>query len=269
MAASRQSKSNGARGSEAYDRKLEAILRQAAAVFRARGYHQASIRDIARATGVSLAGLYYYFSSKEDLLYLIQRHAFETILSAARAALEGIENPEARLRELVRLHLHFFLEHPNEMKVLTHEEEWLSKERARGVRAIKRSYYQLCFEQVEALRRERGLAALNTRLAVLSLFGMMNWIYTWYNPKIDPDATTCAQVMAGIFLDGILAGQGAGESTITAESAWRITANGHRSEPRRSKSRIVRLPQRGSAPNPEATGTRFQRSGNTELAVQI
>jgi TetR/AcrR family transcriptional regulator, cholesterol catabolism regulator len=191
------------RESKAYDRKLEAILRQAAAVFRARGYHQASIRDIARATGVSLAGLYYYFSSKEELLYLIQRHAFETILAAARAGIEGVGSPEKRLTALIRIHLKFFLEHPNEMKVLTHEEEWLGRERGRQVRAIKRAYYELCFEQVDELRRTLGLG-LNTRLAVLSLFGMMNWIYTWYNPRVDPDAASCAAAMAQIFLRGIL-----------------------------------------------------------------
>lgn len=192
------------RDSKSYGRKLDAILRQAAAVFCARGYHQASIRDIARATGVSLAGLYYYFSSKEELLYLIQRHAFETILAAARQEIAGIGDPAERLRELVKLHLQFFLEHPNEMKVLTHEEEWLGRKRGREVRAIKRSYYKLWIEQVEALKRERNLSGLNPRLAVLSLFGMMNWIYTWYNPRVDPGASACAEVMAGIFLRGIL-----------------------------------------------------------------
>jgi AcrR family transcriptional regulator len=193
-------------GSPSYDRKLDTILRQAAAVFRSRGYHQASIRDIARATGVSLAGLYYYFSSKDELLYFIQRHSFESILNTARKALQGLESPEERLRTFVRLHLQFFLDHPNEMKVLTHEEEWLGKERGREVRAIKRAYYQLCREQVEALKRAQGLAGLNTRLAVLALFGMMNWIYTWYNPKVDPEAPACADAMAGIFLRGILGG---------------------------------------------------------------
>lgn len=203
-ASGKRSPVRGTRGSRSYDRKLDTILRQAAAVFRARGYHQASIRDIARATGVSLAGLYYYFSSKDELLYLIQRHSFETILATAREALQGLESPEQRLRTFVRLHLQFFLDHPNEMKVLTHEEEWLGKERGREVRAIKRTYYQLCLEQVEALKRARGLAGLNTRLAVLALFGMMNWIYTWYNPKVDPAAPACADAMAGIFLRGIL-----------------------------------------------------------------
>lgn len=233
MAAQKHSKSDGppsrraraARGSESYDRKLDVILRQAAAVFRTRGYHHASIRDIARATGVSLAGLYYYFSSKEELLYLIQRHAFETILAAARAGIEGIPNPEERLRALIRMHLQFFLDHPNEMKVLTHEEEWLSKERGKEVRALKRAYYQLCFEQVAAVKRARSLEGLNTRLAVLSLFGMMNWIYTWYNPRLDPGAPACAEAMAAIFLQGILNPSATG--ALPASDPSSESRNGH------------------------------------------
>ena len=192
------------RGSESYDRKLATILQQAAAVFCTRGYHRASIRDIARATGVSLAGLYYYFSSKEELLYLIQRHTFEAILAGAQQSMAPAASPEERLRALIQLHVQFFLEHPNEMKVLTHEDECLGKVHGREVRAIKRAYYRLCLEQVEALKASRHLHLLNARLAVLLLFGMMNWIYTWYNPRIDPDAVTCAETMADIFLRGVL-----------------------------------------------------------------
>jgi TetR/AcrR family transcriptional regulator, cholesterol catabolism regulator len=233
-----------ARATRARDRKLDTILRQAAAVFRSRGYHQASIRDIARATGVSLAGLYYYFSGKEELLYLIQRHAFETILAAAKAGLAGKREPEERLRELIRLHLQFFLDHPNEMKVLTHEEEWLGRERGREVRALKRSYYQLCFDQVESLKRERHLARLNTRLAVLSLFGMMNWIYTWYNPKVDPGAAGCAEAMAAIFLQGILGSSGNMINTGTPAAA-----NGRRAPGNGAAARGPRLAPGSSIPN--------------------
>ena len=194
----------GANGHESnYDRKLEEILRKAAAVFCARGYHQASIRDISRATGVSLAGLYYYFHSKEELLYLIQRHAFESILAAARLALAALKDPERRLKAFVGLHLQFFLDHPHEMKVLTHEEEWLGEEHGRDLRAIKKAYYRLCFDQVEALTRAGKVSGLNTRLAVLSLFGMMNWFYTWHNPRVDPTAGETAEQMTRIFLNGI------------------------------------------------------------------
>jgi TetR/AcrR family transcriptional regulator, cholesterol catabolism regulator len=193
-----------------FDRKLEEILREAAAVFCSLGYHQASMRDIARATGVSLAGLYYYSPSKKHLLYLIQRHAFEGLLASARAALDLTVDPVERLRTFVRLHLQFFLEHPNEMKVLTHEEESLKDDLRREVKAIKKAYYQLCYHQVEALKQARNLVGLNTRLAVLSLFGMMNWIYTWYNPKVDPDSVAMTQLMTDIFLNGITGAWGRG-----------------------------------------------------------
>jgi len=232
------------RGTKAFDRKLDAILRHAAEVFCRRGYHQASIRDIARATGVSLAGLYYYFSSKEELLYLIQRHTFEAILTTARAAIEEREGPEERLRALIGLHLQFFLNHPNEMKVLIHEEEWLGKDWSRQVRAIKRAYYELVLEQVKALTTARRLEPPNSRLAVLSLFGMMNWIYTWYNPKIDPDALGCADIMAAIFLRGIL---GASPLEPAARAGRAVT--------RRLEPKAGRLQTRGSRSNGDSSGS--------------
>ncbi len=194
----------GARTSPQFDRKLDAILKQAAAVFCAKGFDRASIRDIARQTRVSLAGLYYYFSSKDELLFLIQRHAFKTMLAASSAALQSIDDPEERLRIFIRLHLQFFLDHPNEMKVLAHEVGPLAADLRRELRALKKTYYQLCFDQVAALQREHKLGAMNTRLAVLALFGMMNWIYQWYNPRVDPDAETFAEQMTSIFLYGIL-----------------------------------------------------------------
>lgn len=215
------------RNSPSFDTKLDEILRQAAAVFCSRGYDRASIRDISRATGVSLSGLYYYFSSKEQLLYLIQRHAFETILAEARAALATVRDPEQRLRTFVGLHLKFFIEHPNEMKVLTHEEAALGEERRREVHAIKKNYYRLCYELVEAVKETRKLRRWNTRLAVLALFGMMNWIYTWYNPRVDPDAPAMAREMSDIFLYG-LAGPGAQRAAPNGASRASGRENGSR-----------------------------------------
>ncbi len=192
------------RNSHHFDRKLEAILCRAAEVFCARGYHQASMRDIARSTRVSLAGLYYYFSSKEQLLYLIQRHAFQTLLAEARQELRTLADPEQRLRAFIRLHLKFFIEHPNEMKVLTHEDRSLGEEWRREVHALKKDYYRLGYRLVEALAARQRIEDLNPRLAVLALFGMMNWIYTWYNSQVDPGAPEMARRMADWFLRGIL-----------------------------------------------------------------
>src|SRR5207302_5790284 len=63
-----------------FDRRLAKLLHHAAHIFCEKGYEGASMRDLSRAAGMSLAGLYHYFESKEDLLYLIQKHTFRTII---------------------------------------------------------------------------------------------------------------------------------------------------------------------------------------------
>ena len=186
-----------------FDRRLGEILGHATAVFCDKGYDAASMRDLSRATGMSLAGLYYYFESKEKLLYLIQKHAFETILAGLRKGLEGVSDPEQRVRVLIQNHLEYFLANQKAMKVLSHEDEVLKNSYGTEVRAIKRAYYRVGLGLVEDLMSERGVKS-SARIAVLGLFGMMNWIYTWYNPRVDADAGALARQMSDIFLSGAL-----------------------------------------------------------------
>jgi len=184
--------------------KLEHILRHAAQIFAEQGFEGASIRHISRSTGVSLSGLYYYFDSKQNLLYLIQNNTFTRVLESARLRLNGMHDPETRLRTLVQNHVEYFLSHPNEMKVLSHEDEALEEPYREKVAAIKRRYYGLAREVFDALAADGLAPGINPRLAVLSLFGMMNWVYKWHNAKVDPGATELTDAIIGIFLHGVL-----------------------------------------------------------------
>ncbi len=186
-----------------YDRRLAEILTHATEVFCKKGYEGASMRDLSRASGMSLAGLYYYFESKERLLYLIQKHTFSTIVERLKARLEGVTNPADRIRVFILNHLEYFLANQAAMKVLSHEDEVLKNGFGAEVAAIKREYYRICVGMVDELKRERGLQC-STRIAVLSLFGMMNWIYTWHKPRVDADAASIAGEMSDLFLRGVL-----------------------------------------------------------------
>ncbi len=211
-----------------FARRLEEILAHATDVFYEKGYEGASMRDLSRATGMSLAGLYYYFESKEKLLYLIQKHTFSTIIERLRERLAGAADPEQRIRIFIQNHLEDFLANQKGMKVLTHEDEALKDKYAEEVRALKREYYRVCLGLIEeflkstrnrvdagdlarvgdAKRRANSNDSRSNhtpRIAVLSLFGMINWIYTWHNPRVDADAGVLAHQMADIFLDGIRA----------------------------------------------------------------
>src|SRR6201990_2917182 len=116
-----------------YNRRLAEILTHATEVFCKKGYEGASMRDLSRASGMSLAGLYYYFKSKERLLYLIQKHTFTTVLRSARERLASISYPEQRVRSFIYNHIEYFLKNRKAMTVLSHEDEPLTGEFGKDV----------------------------------------------------------------------------------------------------------------------------------------
>jgi AcrR family transcriptional regulator len=211
----------------AYDEKLESILRTAAAIFAEKGYHQASIRDIARATGVSLSGLYYYFDSKEELLFLIQDHAFGTLTANLERMLEGVDEPHRKLRILMENHLRYFIGAKAEMKVLSHESESLTGDYRRTVNAKKRRLTEIVTGILRDIRPDGGV---DPRVATFSLFGMMNWLYNWHQPEVDPPVERLVDDMYRIFVYGYLpAGaqvpEGAGDSAAgETQPIWRTAA---------------------------------------------
>ena len=188
-----------------FDRRLAKILVHATTVFYEKGYAAASMRDLSRASGISLSGLYYYFESKEELLYLIQKDTFSTIVSRLRERLEEVNDPGGQIRCFIQNHLEYFLANQKAMKVLSHEDDVLKNGWGAEIAAIKREYYRICMELLDEYKQTRGLE-FSSRTAVLSLFGMMNWIYTWYNPRVDAEAAELAREMGDIFLRGIGAG---------------------------------------------------------------
>jgi AcrR family transcriptional regulator len=170
-----------------YDERLDHLLARAAKVFADKGYHSTTMRDLAAASGMSLAGMYYYVRGKEELLLLIQERCFAQVLAGAEQAIAASTDPLERLQAFIRHHVTFFAAHMAETKVLSHEANALTGERQRKVNAIKRRYVDL----VEGLLRELAPdePRVDRRAAAYLLFGMMNWMYNWYDPagEIDPD----------------------------------------------------------------------------------
>jgi AcrR family transcriptional regulator len=183
-----------------YDERLRQLLDTAAVTFAERGFHGTSMRDLSRASGLSLAGLYHYVDSKTELLFLIQDRCFAEVIAGARTALADVDGAEERLRTFIRHHVGFFAAHMNEMKVLAHEEDELSGTMRDAVRQRKREYVALLFGLLEAAGGEPE----HRQVAAYALFGMMNWIYTWYHPGGALPPARLASDMADLFLNGYL-----------------------------------------------------------------
>lgn len=186
----------------AYDEKFASILTAAARIFAEKGYHNASIRDVARAAGVSLSGLYYYFQSKEELLYLVQENALAALTSRLESRLTEVVDPELKIRILIENQLTFFVSNMAEMKVLSHEADSLSGHYRRLVSARKR---HLTSVAADVLRELRPANDFDPRVATFALFGMLNWLYNWYRPERDAPIERLVDEMTRIFLFGYLA----------------------------------------------------------------
>jgi len=189
-----------------YDEKLQQILKTSAQIFADKGFDSTSIRDIARAAGMSLAGLYYYFRTKEELLCLIQEQCLLTLLDNWEKFAADKKPARARIGIFVENHLGFFLHNMNEMKVMSHEDSSLTGEYRTRVLGLKRRYVKVLMDLVEELQKEEKVEKLDVRVAALSLFGMMNWIYTWYNPGRDLALGTLMEQMLRIYFFGVLRG---------------------------------------------------------------
>lgn len=185
-----------------YDEKLNAVLSASSALFASKGYERASIRDVAKATGMSLAGLYYYFSSKEELLFLIQFRAFESICEKLRKIIKAETDPKACLQSMIEMHFEYFIRHMNDLKICSREIDSLDGDFYLKVAGKRKEYFDLTQSIFERMNGKSGDSSADSRLAALYLFGTLNWIYQWYRPGRYPDAGEMAKQLSGIYLQG-------------------------------------------------------------------
>ena len=208
-------------GPASYDDRLNHILGAATTLFAEVGYEKASMRAVAQAAGISLAGLYHYFASKERILFLIQYRTFNALVNNLREKLLGVEDPVGQLRVMVRTHIGYFAANMAALKVCSHELDSLSGASYEETFRIRRDYYELVRAIVNRLFETRAPnGTLDPHVATMSLFGMLNWLYRWYDPACDRSLTVVANQFATQFLYGLNgAGASAPDSRSSAPSA--------------------------------------------------
>lgn len=207
----RRDPATGRKRTPAFDGKRLALLAAAARVFAEVGYDKASMRRIAAEAQVSLAGIYYYVASKEELLYWIQLHTFDSLLAGLRRCVGELTDPRDRLGAAVRNHVRHFGENMDALKVCARELETLTGDAYDEVYQLRRAYFDAFHDLVGALRPDDE-DRLHAWLATANLFGMLNWFYQWYDPtqsRVGLDAL--ARQQTSLFLDGYLAGTTRGQ----------------------------------------------------------
>lgn len=175
-----------------------------ARLFAEKGYQETTTRELAAAMDVTNGTFYYYFSSKEDLLYQISRDALVEITAAIKDALDGVDDPETRIRKMIAAHMTTILSSPDSHKTAL-EMNWrsLTDEKRQEVVAGRASYEALLRSEIQSAQ-ESGVLRRDTQAGILTLLllNMMNWTIFWYRAGRDLSIDDLIVEIQRVFLDG-------------------------------------------------------------------
>jgi AcrR family transcriptional regulator len=161
----------------------EEILAAAARIFREKGYHGASVRDIAESVGLLKGSLYHYIRSKEELLARLFEGALEDTVRELERIAAADARPSERLGEMVKAYALAVTANLDSVGLYLREWRSLPGPELTRLRARRRAMRALFEDVIAEGVRARELATSDPKIAALAILGMCNWIYEWYRPR--------------------------------------------------------------------------------------
>lgn len=208
--------------SSGYDDQRELILHHAASLFAQQGYTATSMNQVAAACGVSKAAVYHYVRDKNELLALVAEAHVHRLAQVVDEVMAEPLDAEARLRELIIRFVREYASARNEHRVLTEDVDLLEPERREQVLQVQRGVVAAFANAVAAVRPAMKKAELHKPLAML-LFGMINWMFTWFRPGEPLTHEQMAPLVADLFFGGLVAVNPPAPPTVSKTRA----ASGH------------------------------------------
>lgn len=182
-------------------RKKLDIMRGAATAFRDRGYAAASVREIARLTGMTPGNLYYYFRNKQELLYFCQDYSLDVLLRQARRIRRKRLGPEEKTRKLIQMQVLCMLDelHGSAGHI---EFQAIPKPRLKRIIAKRDEYERMLRSLVQEGVRKGCFARCDPKLVALAILGAVNWSARWYRA----DGGQTPEAIASAFADYLVRG---------------------------------------------------------------
>lgn len=186
----------------AEDRTAEICL-TAARVICEKGYDATSMNDIAAAVNLTKAGLYYYTSGKQDLLYRIIIYAMNLVEDVSNQC-RIITDPEERLKQFIHLHVLTVVDGGGSIAILSDEMNALSPDQRAEIVARKRRILDMTRNTLQELRALGRLHDINPDIAALNFFATVLGIPRWYKPSRELPTSEIANQVSRFLLNALL-----------------------------------------------------------------
>ena len=183
------------------------IGKVAAKLFNRKGFLATTMDEIAAAAKVSKGGMYYYFPNKTDILFFIISNYMDLVLQDLEKDLSQIRESREKIKFIISRHIGLYTNHVPEGRVLLHEANCLPARKFRAIAEKQKRYYQIVAGVLRDLFPSRIPENKLTAIA-FTLFGMCNWVYSWYDPKGPIKPPELSEIICEIFLTDVKAFQG-------------------------------------------------------------
>lgn len=187
--------------SATFDQQRDAIVETAAQLFAERGYPTASIAELAAAGGMSKALLYHYCRDKEQLLFDIADRYLDRLRAIVSQVEAAQRPPAAHLRTLIARFMETYEHAGAQHRVLVQDVKYLSRPHRRRIDGKQREVVEAFARAIAAVAPGLARAGL-VKPVTMTLFGMMNWTFTWLKDSGPMTYPQMAQVVADLFLRG-------------------------------------------------------------------
>jgi AcrR family transcriptional regulator len=192
---------------ELSDRNLKRIMRigsVAAKLFNTKGYLQTTMDDITTGARFSKGGIYHYFSSKDEILFFVLDRYMSLVLQDLEHDLEEIKTARKKIQYIIARHIKLYTENPAEAKTLLNEKYRLPQKYRRKIDQKERQYFQIVRKVfVFFFAGKQKLPGPQITVITFLLFGICNWIFSWYDPKGAVNSETLSEIIWKIFLNGV------------------------------------------------------------------
>jgi len=206
------------------NRKRVEILRSAAAVFRRYGYHGTRVDEIARRLGMKTSNLYYYFRSKEEILFLCHDYSLDILLGLVKQLDAEPLSTTDKLRRLIAGFAHVVIDEL-QGTALALDLEDLPTHLRRKIIAKRDRFDRSIRQLVKEGMSEHVFRSGDPKLLTFAILGAVNWIPRWFRPEGTINSDEIGRVFADFVVNGLMSS---------------TRDNAHSSEPTRVNRKVAR-----------------------------
>lgn len=180
------------------------ILKKSVGLIYKHGFVKATVRDIVKAVGINSSTVYLYFKNKNEILFRIIQDVGSGLISELHTAVEENEDPVECLRAMITRQITFTMQNFKKIKIFLEEQEHLPPSLRKKVLEQYREIYDLYNSKIKELEEKGLLHHADKTVMTFTIFGMINWLYRWFDPNGRLSVEDVAENTVDLFFRAIL-----------------------------------------------------------------